>query len=172
MLKSHLLSRHMNLELHNPVLDNEENVATFYLWNLSGKMVGYQQYRPDATKEKKNDPRSGRYFTVRKSPTVAVWGTESLNLNNNLVFVCEGIFDAARFTNRGFPALAVLSNDPTQDVRNWLGCLARRVVVVCDSGDAGKRLKRLSRESFTVPEGDMGSASEELVSFLLQKYSV
>ena len=43
-----LLKRRCNVSLHRPVLDSEEQVATFYLWNLSGQLVGYQQYRPTA----------------------------------------------------------------------------------------------------------------------------
>lgn len=169
-LKQHLLSRHLNLGLHNPALDNDNNVATFYLWNLSGQMVGYQSYRPDATKEKKNDPREGRYFTYRKSPTVAVWGVESLHLTPKVVFLTEGVFDAARFTNRGVSALAALSNDPNGDVRNWLTMLGRRVVSVCDGDSAGTKLAKFGNETFILPSGDMGDAPEELVTFVLQKY--
>lgn len=169
-LKQHLLSRHLNLELHNPVLDEDNNVATFYLWNLSGQMVGYQQYRPEANKEKKNDPRDGRYFTFRKSPTVALWGVETLNLNTKVLFLTEGVFDAARFTNRGFAAVAALSNDPNGDVRNWLSMQGRKVVSVCDSGSAGTKLVKFGDEYFVVPNGDMGDAPEELVTFVLQKF--
>lgn len=46
MLLTHLLMRRCNVSLHQPVLDSKEQVATFYLWNLSGQLVGYQQYRP------------------------------------------------------------------------------------------------------------------------------
>lgn len=169
-LKQHLVSRHLNLKLHNPVLDEDNNVATFYLWNLSGQMVGYQQYRPDANKEKKNDPRDGRYFTCRKSPTVSVWGVESLHLNTEVVFLTEGVFDAARFTNRGYPAVAALSNDPNGDVMNWLHCLGRRVVSVCDSGKAGLKLRKFGHQVFTVEEGDMGDAPEELVTHVLNTF--
>ena len=50
MLLTHLLKRCCNVSLHQPVLDSKEQVATFYLWNLSGQLVGYQQYRPTAPK--------------------------------------------------------------------------------------------------------------------------
>lgn len=171
MLKNHLQSRHLNLELHRPVLDEVEKVATFFLWNPSGCLVGYQQYRPEGSKVPNNNPKEGKYFTYRKQPTLAVWGVESLHLNDNVVFLCEGVFDAARFTNVGFPALAVLSNNPTPDLRNWLTCLNRKVVAVCDDDAAGRKLAKFGDVSFTVPNGDMGDAPQELVSFLVNEYS-
>ena len=90
-LTEHLKARHLDLDLHRPVLDDENDVATFYLWNLSGQLVGYQQYRPSGSKTNHNDPREGKYFTFRKLPTVAVFGVETLHLTPNLVFVTEGV---------------------------------------------------------------------------------
>jgi hypothetical protein len=43
-IKTHLKQRHLDLELHRPILDEELNIATFLLYNLSGQLVGYQQY--------------------------------------------------------------------------------------------------------------------------------
>jgi len=45
-IKTHLKHRHLDLELHRPILDEELNIATFLLYNLSGQLVGYQQYNP------------------------------------------------------------------------------------------------------------------------------
>ena len=67
----HLKDRHLNLELHRPMVDEVERVATFYLWNLSGQLTGYQQYRPEG--EKKPQNKQGKYFTYRKQPTLSVW---------------------------------------------------------------------------------------------------
>ena len=100
----HLKDRHVDLELHRPAIDEVERVATFYLYNLSNQFVGYQQYRPDANKTKNNHPKLARYFTYRKQPTLAVWGLESLHLTPHVVFLTEGIFDAARLTERGYSA--------------------------------------------------------------------
>lgn len=121
-LTEHLRSRHLDLELHRPMLDEVEGVATFYLWNLSGQLVGYQQYRPLGEKKPQNNPKEGKYFTYRKQPTLAVWGVESLKYPGS-VFVCEGVFDACRLTERGCAAVAVLSNNPTSDLANWLSVL-------------------------------------------------
>jgi phage/plasmid primase-like uncharacterized protein len=83
-LKNHLKERHLDLNKSRVWLDGAENVATFPLWNLSGEMVGYQQYRPDGDKKSRKDPRMGKYFTfVSKEATgdakLAVWGLEELN---------------------------------------------------------------------------------------------
>ena len=166
-LVEHLKERHCHLALHNPVVDQDEGVVTFYLWNLSGQLVGYQQYRPLAGKEKKNNPKEGRYFTMRKSPTVAVFGVESLNLLPDVVFVTEGVFDACRLTSRGYPAVAVLSNDPSKDVYNWLHSLGRKVVVVHDNDKAGLRLAKFGDFAVTTGEKDLGDSTEDEVTNLL-----
>lgn len=171
MLKDHLHSRHMNLELHQPVLDEVENVATFYLWNLSGQLVGYQQYRPDGEKKPQNNPKLGKYFTYRHQPTVAVWGVESLHLTPHVVFLTEGVFDAARLTERGVSALAVLSCNTGWDLRNWLGMLNRKVVSVCDGDKAGGMLAKFGDVSLCSLGGkDLGESDESFVTMLLNEY--
>lgn len=170
-VRNHLRDRHVNLDLHRPVVDECERVATFFLYNLSGQIVGYQQYRPDAGKDKKNDPREGRYFTYRLKRTVGVWGTESLDLRSDLVFVTEGVFDAARLTELGQPALAVLSNDPSADLQNFLVCLGRRVVAICDPDRAGRKLAKVGNQVEIMPEDyDLGDAPASFVRELILKY--
>jgi hypothetical protein len=171
MLKEHLLSRHLDLELHRPMLDETEGVATFYLWNLSGQLVGYQQYRPAGEKKPNNNPKEGKYFTYRKQPTLAVWGVESLHLTPHVVFVTEGLFDAARLTERGVSALAVFTNNPGKDVMNWLSMLGRKVVVVCDGDNAGAKLAKYGDVSLCLLGGkDLGDADDETVTFVLQNF--
>jgi hypothetical protein len=153
------------------MLDDVERVATFYLWNLSGQLVGYQQYRPEGEKKPNNNPKEGKYFTYRKQPTLTVWGVESLHLTPNVVFVCEGLFDAARLTKRGFSALAVLSNNPTPDLRNWLNCLNRKVVAVCDNDAAGRKLAKFGDVAVFCEDHDLGDSSDEFVTKVLQNYA-
>lgn len=169
-LQEHLKSRHVDFSLHRPVLNQEEGVATFYLYNLSGQLVGFQQYRPAASKEFKNNPRDGRYFTFRQSPTVALFGVESLHLTPGVVFVSEGVFDACRLTERGVSALAVLSNNPTGDVKNFLMSLGRKVVVVCDNDPAGRRLAKFGHQAVFTEEKDLGESSDEFVDQLVAKF--
>lgn len=170
MLAKHLKSRHLNLELHRPMLDEVEQVATFYLWNLSGQLVGYQQYRPNGEKKAQNSPREGKYFTYKKQPTLAVWGVESLHLTPDVVFLTEGVFDAARLTDRGYSALAVLSNNPSPDLANWLACLNRRVVAVCDDDAAGRKLAKFGHTALFMQAKDLGDSSDEDVTELLANF--
>lgn len=169
-LEQHLRNRHVVLELHRPVLDHREQVATFLLWNLSGQLCGYQQYRPGAPKTQKNNPREGRYFTRPSFSTVSVWGVESLHFTPRVVFVTEGIFDAARLTEQGASAVAVLSNNPSTSVYNWLHSLGRTVVAVCDSDAAGRRLARLGHHAVFTQDKDLGDSDQQFVDQLLDRY--
>jgi len=170
-LLEHLKSRHLNVELHRPVLDLENDLATFYLWNLSGNLVGYQQYRRYGEKKPNNNPKLGKYFTHRKQPTVTVWGVESLHLTPNLLFVTEGVFDAARLTELGYSAVAVLSNDPGADLKNWLKMLNRTVVVVADNDNAGRKLAKFGDVAVFTEDKDLGDSSDEFVANLVKQFS-
>lgn len=169
-LEEHLQHRHLNIELHRPIIDEVNDVATFYLWNISGQLVGYHQYRRMAAKTRSNDPRDGRYFTFRKSPTVAVWGLESLHLTPKILFVTEGIFDACRLTEKGVSAVAILSNDSSSSVGNWLSILKRRIIAICDNDRAGKKLARFGDEAIFMDQKDLGDASDESVDALLNRF--
>jgi hypothetical protein len=169
-LVEHLKKRHLDLELHRPVLDLENDVATFYLWNLSGNFCGYQQYRRFGEKKPQNNPKQGKYFTYRKQPTLALWGVESLHLTPNVVFVCEGVFDAARLTAKGVSALAVLSNNTGKDLSNWLTMLNRKVVAVCDNDDAGRKLAKFGDVAVFCEDHDLGDSSDEFVNNLVARF--
>jgi hypothetical protein len=169
-LLEHLKSRHLNVELHRPVLDLENDLVTFYLWNLSGGLVGYQQYRRYGEKKPNNNPKLGKYFTHRKQSTVTVWGVESLHLTPNLLFVTEGVFDAARLTELGYSAVAVLSNDPGADLKNWLKMLNRTVVVVADNDNAGKKLAKFGDVAVFTEDKDLGDSSDEFVANLVKQF--
>jgi hypothetical protein len=171
-LENHLRSRHCDLALHRPVVDESTRTATFFLWNLSGQLVGFQTYKPDCDKTRNNDPREGRYFTYRSLPSLALFGVESLFLRSDVVFVTEGVFDACRLTERGFPALAVLSNNQKPELRDWLLSLNRRVVAVCDNDAAGKKLAKFGTESATMEDHDLGDASDEAVDRLLKELNL
>ena len=170
-LAEHLRQRHLNLELHRVLLDEEVGVATFPLYNLSGQLVGYQQYNPLGDKKIFNSKLGGKYYTYRKQPTVCVWGTESLYQSSGPVFLTEGVFDACRMTEVGQSALATLANSPPKDYGNWLGMLCRPVVAVCDNDDAGRKLAKFGNYVEVVPNGkDLGEAPDDYVRYLVEKY--
>lgn len=169
-VRQHLLDRHVDFDLHRPMVDEEDRVATFYLYNLTGQLTGYQQYRPDATKDVRNHPKLARYYTYRKQPTVAVFGVESLHLTPHVVFLTEGVFDACRLTKYGYSALAALSNDPSLDLYNFVSCLNRKVVAVCDNDVAGRKLAKFGNVAVYTSDKDLGDSTDEFVRSLLEKY--
>lgn len=166
----HLKSRYIDIELHHPHIDQVNGVATFYLWNLSGQLIGFQQYRPGADKTATNNCRDGRYFTHRSLPTIAVWGIESLHLTPHVLFVTEGIFDAARLTERGYSSIAVLSNSSHAELNNWLTCLNRTIVTVCDNDAAGQALAAFGDYSYTVSGTDLGNCQQAEVEYIINKF--
>jgi hypothetical protein len=170
-LTEHLKQRHLNIELHRPIICESEYVATFLIYNLSGQIVGYQQYNPNGSKYIFNDKKEGKYYTYRKLPTVTIWGVESLKFHSKCIFLTEGIFDAARMTNIERSALAVLSNDCPKDYVNWLQLLNRPIVSVCDNDVAGKKLSKFGNYVEIVPDiKDLGESSDDYVSYLIDKY--
>jgi hypothetical protein len=171
-IEEHLVQRHINLELHQPILDFNLNVATFYCWNLSGQLVGYQQYNPNGNKQIFNNKLEGKYYTYRKLPTISIWGVESLCQSNGVVYLTEGIFDAARMTSLGQSALASLSNNPPKDYKNWFQLLNRPIVSVCDNDVAGIELAKFGDYVEVVPDGkDLGDSPDDYVQYLLRKYA-
>jgi hypothetical protein len=166
-----LRSRYFDMNLHTAWVDEDEGVATFPLWNLSSQLVGYQQYRPTATKEKSNHPKMSRYFTYRKNKVVGVWGLESWDLSDTL-FVTEGVFDACRLTSLGYSAVATLSNDVDDSLKSWLWTVRkyRRVIAVCDDGAAGRRLAKYGHVFHVVESGDLGDATDKYVANLVKEY--
>jgi hypothetical protein len=64
----------------------------------------------------------------------------------------------------------VLSNNPSPDLRNWLTCLNRKVVAVCDNDDAGKRLAEFGDVVLYCDEKDLGDSSDEFVTKVLHDF--
>lgn len=169
---TNIKDRHFNSSLHTVWVDEQEGVATFPLWNLSGQMVGFQQYRPTADKRKSNHPRDSRYFTWRKEKVVGVWGLESWSLSNTL-FVTEGIFDACRLTSLGYSAIATLSNDVDDSLKRWLFIVrqTRRVIAICDNDAAGRKLAKCGHVAHVIEEDkDLGEATNTYVQNLVKRY--
>lgn len=173
-MRDHLVTRNYDVEVF-PVLgmSEEERTVTFPLWNLSGKLVGYQVYRPDSDKKKKNDPREGRYFTRVKEQKVGVWGLESWTASNTL-YVTEGVFDACKLNwATGVSVVAVAGATPSKQLKNWFWTVMqfRPVVVVCDGDATGLKLRNLGQRHFVMPEGlDLGDVSCDYARELVKEY--
>lgn len=134
----HLSSRY----LQAPTISTTEDAVVFPLWNLSGQLVGYQQYRPFAeTKQNPEHPSEAKYFTYLPTTKITAYGLEFLNYDDPLLFIVEGVFDAVRFHNMGLNCLAVLSCDP-KHLKEWLRLLPFYKVAVCDDDTAGMKLAK------------------------------
>lgn len=168
-LAQHLKSRHVDFKLHRPMIDEFEGVASFFLYNLSGQIVGYQQYRPNANKGNRKNTNETRYFTIYNN-SIAVFGVESLHLTPHVVFLTEGIFDAMRLTKFGVSALAVLCNNPKHDVKNFLMCIPQKVIAVCDNDNAGSKLSKFGDISVFTSDKDLGESNDEYVLNLIHQY--
>lgn len=164
----HLQKRNLNSNLHTVWVNEEEGVATFPLFNLSGQLKGYQQYRPEQFKDQRNDPK-GKYWTFIPEPGVRLWGFESWSLTDTL-FLVEGIFDAAKITYLGFSALAALSNDVDINTKNFLQLTRRyrKVVAICDSDNSGLKLAKHAHKYFQLQDfKDVGDSPTEYILDLL-----
>jgi hypothetical protein len=179
-LEQHLKDRHCDVSLYRPVLDHQEGVVTFYLWNLSGQLIGYQRYRPFA-------PKSGapqeemRYFTklgregeregiVAARYKIGVFGLEAFNRPGPL-FIVEGIFDAVRLHNRGLAAIAVLANDP-KAFKSWVSSLGRTTIAICDNDSAGKKLAKIADTSIICWNKDLGDMTEKELVYFLEEHDI
>lgn len=177
----HLRERGLDTSRTRVVVDEEAGLATFLLYNLSGQIVGFQQYNPRGDKTRGGDRELVRraealgvspsalmrYFTRVFSEgdekKLAVWGLETLGDERHL-FLTEGVFDASKLHNAGQPAIAVLSNDP-QPLRSWLRSLGRLTIAVLDNDAAGSKLSRVADESVRTPDPwkDLGEMPQDAV---------
>lgn len=158
MMLEHLKSRRLDVTRYSAVwVDEESKAVTFGLWNLSGKLVGIQQYRPDGSKAIRQNPKECKYFTRAGSVDchkhIMAFGVELLDPLQAILFVAEGIFDIAPLHNRGINALALLKSSCDESTVEWLHSLGYFVVALCDGDKGGERLAPAAHMAITLPEG-------------------
>ena len=119
-----------------------DQIATFKLFNLDKKYVGFQQYNPNGDKNLRRDPAKGRYYTITSE--FGVWGLESIDDfdDQSIVVICEGVFKACRFHNHRIPTIATLCNNPPKKFTKelMLRYPDKIFVVVPDPDKAGMKL--------------------------------
>lgn len=175
-IEQHLKARGLDPEKTKVITDLATNTAVFLLYNLSGKLVGFQQYYPQGPKNIKAgmDPRLAKYFTwvtrEGNKKSLAVWGLETVD-KRPFMFLTEGIFDAIKLQNEGLPAIAVLGNDPKM-LQPWLKALQKYVIAVTDNDAAGRKLKNLADLSLSTPEPykDLGEMPQDEISVWLARH--
>lgn len=169
-LYNHLKERGMNPDLYDCHLDDDLGVATFMLYDLSGRLVGYQKYRPTGDKTRSN-AENGRYFTYCPEKTTAVFGLELLDPTDRTLYVTEGIFKAAVLHRLGYNAIAVLTSTP-KPMRQWFWLLGKRynLQAVGDGDSAGAALVRMVGKGFCSPV-DLDEMKDEDIEELLWQQS-
>jgi len=170
-LESHLRDRGLMLEMYSDVFVSEtDGVATFLLWNLSGQLVGYQVYNPNGTKKEKTNLKNMKYRTqVGGSFHQPVWGLCSIRPETKVVFLVEGVFDAAKLHATGFAALAIFSSAGSKQLTQFLNLLPYRLISILDNDDSSKSFSSFSDVILVTPSPykDVGEMPiEELKNFL------
>lgn len=163
----HLRCRHLIPERYRAVW-LAEGMATFGLWNLSGQLVGVQEYRPDKPKQisKHAHPSEKRYSPRIPPNRSAVWGLETYVFGREL-FVTEGIFTAARLHHLRLPTIAVLCANPMH-LRAWFRALGCRITTVTDGDLAGETLVSYGDFVARMPDGhDASSVPIEILTHAL-----
>lgn len=177
-ISSHLKSRGVDIDKTRVVVDEKDGVAYFFLYNLSGKIVGYQRYNPSGVKSISGNKRQTkvdlsllRYKTFRNKDEIVVYGIESYDIKSKYLFVVEGIFDCIKIQNAGYPAIAVLSNNPSNDIKSWIKTLPQEIIVIADKDDAGSKLKKIGHRNFVAPAGykDLGEMPQYVVNSFLKQ---
>jgi hypothetical protein len=146
------------------------------LYNLSGQLIGFQQYNPNKPKDHYKG-EFGRdvvkYYTyVSKQGTgkdahIAVWGLQNIDLDRDKeIWITEGIFDATKLVNAGLPALAALTSTPSKQLKQWFQLTGKKIIAILDSDDAGSKLKSAAHVSYVTPKPykDLGEMSQEEVN--------
>lgn len=156
-LIKHLKSRRLYPKYYKCHLDEESGIATFFIFNLSGQLVGYQTYNPHMPKFRTNlTPQEQRYFTYitgRKDTRMnAFWGLDRYDYTKEIVFITEGIFDACVFHNLGYNAFACLANNPKK-LRTVFKTMNHRFIGIADGDDAGALLVETIDEIIQMPSG-------------------
>jgi hypothetical protein len=165
-IKQHLQERGLDFNVTNVILDEVNNYAVFLLYNLSGKLVGYQNYNPNADKIFRQGCSEGkhktseevkklmRYYTyttkIDNINELSVYGLETLNFNDEFIFLTEGIFDIIKIHNQGFPGIAILGSDP-KSLTEYLNILPQKKIVIYEDDASGRKLKEYGNYAFTTP---------------------
>lgn len=133
-----------------------EKYIYFYLYNLSGQLVGYQRYYKDGIKEFRNSDRDDAKYYTRvthgaKGSVLGVYGLHRYHPQKDL-YVVEGVFDAIVLHRFGYSAIATLTNDPAH-LASWLFAIPNKVIAIPDGDKAGSKLSKYADSTVLLPNG-------------------
>lgn len=181
MIREKLLERGCDLNLPGLYIDDKNNVAYFWLYNLTGEFVGYQRYNPNGRKKftakDYSNKLNQKYWTFlrpnlfQNRSKACLWGWQFYDHKSKIVFLVEGIFDAIKVLNAGYSnVFATLGNEPIH-LKQQLILLreTHTVIVVADNDKASIKLKKYGTKSYTPKNhDDLGAMSQEEASFYLK----
>lgn len=177
-ITTHLKERHLDIKKYPSLHISEEyGKAYFYLYNLSGMIVGYQCYTPSLPKRmNKAEDCDRRYHTyITKSAgmiMLTAFGLDILDTTKKEIFLVEGIFDACRLHNLGLNALALLCSD-VSFLKEHLMSMGYKLIPVCEGDEAGLKLATLAthKEIIYLEEGyDLGDLDDKYIECIFKDY--
>lgn len=138
-------------------VDTDNNVVTFMLYDWNGKISGFQQYKPLASKKRlpNQKPSDMKYFSHAVKGGFAFWGAHSIDRKKSDIYVCEGIFDAIALQTINLNSIAVIGNNPS-GLRNLVFTNTQyRFIPVCDGDSAGMKLAKFASHGryVVMPDG-------------------
>ena len=171
---AHLKERGVDPSKTHVIVDVENKIATFLLYNLSGQLVGYQRYNPNGDKKDRSNSLGAKYYSYisKESPAtskLAVWGLDNVTTKDRILYVTEGIFDAIKIQNAGLPVIAVLGNNP-KPLKAWFKALGKHTIAILDDDAAGEKLKNITDDSVVVPGPykDIGEMPQDVADKFIQ----
>lgn len=129
--------------------------VTVLLWNLSGQLVGYQTWNSGS-------PKPDNYFSCGSN---LLYGLEQLNYDDRVLYLVEGIFDAAALHRLGKNAAAVMTCNP-KHLREQLMLLPFYKIALCDGDVAGRQLGKYAHEVIVLPAGQDPDSCPNLEDYL------
>lgn len=128
-------------------------VVTFPLWNLSGELLGYQEYKWNKPKTRGNHPKDQKYFTYLPKETIGLYGLQLLPEGyKGTIYLVEGIWEVIMGWAYNIPCIAMLGSDNKQAM-NWVKSLPNKVRPLCQPDKAGKKLAKFGEPIYL--EGDL-----------------
>jgi len=131
----HLLDRGCLYWNDRDIVVSDEMVV-FMLRDFSGKLVGYQNYRPFAERNHKN-VKMARYFTYLPRKVTGYFGLNSLHWTKR-VYLVEGVFKATKLHSLGLSAISLMGSE-TRQHKGQLGLLQRPITAIGDADAAGAK---------------------------------
>jgi hypothetical protein len=167
----HLTSRCKQDPFKLGIVDQDSQLFTRFIYNLSRQIVGYQTYNWLADKKPKNDI-TGRYWTwLTKTDSytkTGILGLENIKYGDPL-FLVEGQFEQATAVSYGLNCVAVLTNNP-KHLRNWLYCYPSTVIALYQNDLPGTKLANLADKKIGLPK-DLDEMTKTEVYDMLRVYA-